>query len=85
MATTMAHKKKQGYKDGVEVDPARGFQDLPRQILAKAMGVGVLLCAVFRVHSYDEDVSDISWGCVSFGTGCIDMFGLLAQPCIRHG
>ena len=37
------------------------------------------------MHSFDEDVSDISWDFVSFGTGCIDMFGLLAQPCIRHG
>lgn len=49
------------------------------------MQVGVLSCAVCRMYSFDEDVSDMSWDCVSFGTGCIDMFGLLAQPCIGHG
>jgi hypothetical protein len=41
-------------------------------------------CAVQKMHSSDECVPDMSWDCVSFGSGCINMFGLLSQPCIRH-
>lgn len=45
-----AHKKKQVYKDGVEVDPTRCFRDVLRQILVKVVRVGVLLCAVCRMQ-----------------------------------